>query len=140
MDDYESNCIVLRSIVESYLSDINKWILLWHYDIVLPEIEEDASLSYLLNLIIVQLKKILELCCLVIIKNNNIKFVIVMSVRGGTYSWSMFLLENSLSSNYFTKMSITKYNVYQKNMYFISFDNDRDTKSNSSSQFHLKTT
>ena len=33
---------------------------LWHYDILLPEEEEDCSLSYLLNLTIDELKKKLD--------------------------------------------------------------------------------
>ena len=56
MDDDESNCIVLRTILGSCLSDINKLMLLWHYGILLLEEEEDCSLSFLLNLTIVELK------------------------------------------------------------------------------------
>ena len=43
MDDYESNCIVLRTILDSCLSNINKLKPLWHYGILLPEIEEDLK-------------------------------------------------------------------------------------------------
>ena len=50
MDDYESNCIVLRTILDSCLSNINKLKPIWHYGILLPKIEEDFSLSYLFNL------------------------------------------------------------------------------------------
>ena len=74
---------------------------LWHYGILLPEEEEDCSLSYLLNLTIDELKKILELCGLITINNNIVKFVKSTSGYGGNYSWSMFLLENSLTNNYF---------------------------------------
>ena len=76
MDNYESNCIVLRTILGSCLSDINKFMPLWHYIILLLEEKEDVSLSYLLNLTIVELKQILESCSLIIIKGNNNKFVI----------------------------------------------------------------
>ena len=44
MDDYESNCIVLRTILGSCLSDINKLMPLWYYGILLPEKEKDCSL------------------------------------------------------------------------------------------------
>ena len=52
MEDCEANCVVIRSLLGSCLSDINKNISLWHYGILLPEEEEDCSLSYLLNLTI----------------------------------------------------------------------------------------
>ena len=70
--------------------------------------------SFLLSLIIDELKQILESYGLITIKDNNIKFVIDTSGRGGNYSWSMCLLENSLLSKYFTKMSVTMFNKYQK--------------------------
>ena len=60
MDSYESNCIILGIILGSFLSDIKKLTQLWYYNILLPEKEEDTSLSLLFNLRIVQLKKILE--------------------------------------------------------------------------------
>ena len=50
MDDYETNYIVLRTILDSCLSNINKLKPLWHYGILLTEIEEDFSISYLFNL------------------------------------------------------------------------------------------
>ena len=50
MDHYESNCIVLRAILGSCLSGINKSMPLWRYDILLPEEEEDCSLSFMLDL------------------------------------------------------------------------------------------
>ena len=59
MEDCEANCVVLRSLLASCLSDINRNMLLWYYGILLPEEEEDCSLSYLLNLTIDELKKIL---------------------------------------------------------------------------------
>ena len=52
MENCEANCIVLRSLLGSCLSDINKNMPLWYYGILLPEEEEDCSLSYLLNLTI----------------------------------------------------------------------------------------
>ena len=45
----------------------------------------------------------------------------------------MLLLENSFSDNNFTKISISRYNVY-----FIGLGNDCDTTINPSSQFHQK--
>ena len=58
MEDCEANYVVLRLLLGSCLSDINKNIPLWHYGILLPEEEEeDCSLSYLLNLTIDELKK-----------------------------------------------------------------------------------
>ena len=52
MEDCEANCVVIRSLLGSCLSDINKNMPLWHYGILLPEEEKDCSLSYLLNLTI----------------------------------------------------------------------------------------
>ena len=57
MEYCEANCVVLRSLLGSCLSDVNKNMPLWHYDIRLPEEKEDRSLSYLLNLTIDELKK-----------------------------------------------------------------------------------
>ena len=90
MDNYESNCIVLRVILSSCLSSINKLLPLWHYGILLPKEEKYCSILFMLNLTIGEMKQILELCGLVIIKDNKIKFVIDTSGRGGNYSWSMF--------------------------------------------------
>ena len=75
MEDFEANYVVLRSLLGSCLSDINKNIPSWHYGILLPEEKEDCSLSYLLNLTIDELKKILELYGLITINNNIVKFV-----------------------------------------------------------------
>ena len=86
MEDCEANCVVIRSLLGSCLSDINKNMPLWHYDILLPEEEEDCSLSYLLNLTIDELKKILELCGLITINNNIVKFVKSTSGYEGNYN------------------------------------------------------
>ena len=56
MDDYESNCIVVKSIFGSYLSYINKLIPLWYYGILLPETADECCLCSLLNLTLVELK------------------------------------------------------------------------------------
>ena len=45
MENYESNCIILRVILGSCLYDINKLMPLWYYGILLPEEEENCSLS-----------------------------------------------------------------------------------------------
>ena len=58
MEDCESNCIVRRSLSGSCLSDINKLLTLWHYGILLPEEEENCSISYSLTLTIDELKSI----------------------------------------------------------------------------------
>ena len=58
MENCEANCIVLRSLLGSCLSDINKNMPLWYYGILLPEEEEDCSLSYLLNSTIYELKNV----------------------------------------------------------------------------------
>ena len=52
MEDCEANCIVLRSLLGSCLSDINKLMSLWYYSILLSKEEKDCSLSFLLNLTI----------------------------------------------------------------------------------------
>ena len=67
MNDYESNCIVIRSILGSCLSDINKLMLLWNYGIILPEAAEECCLCSLSNLTLVELKQILEACGLITI-------------------------------------------------------------------------
>ena len=46
MVDCEANCVVLRSLFGSCLSDINKNMSLWHYGILLSEEEEDRSLFF----------------------------------------------------------------------------------------------
>ena len=91
MEDCEANCVVIRSLLGSCLSDINKNMPLWHYGILLPEEEEDCSLSYLLNLTIDELNKILELCGLITINNNIVKFVRSTSSYGDNYSWLMLI-------------------------------------------------
>ena len=91
-----------------------------------------------MNLKIVELTQILESCGLITIKYNNIKFVIDTSSHGGNYSRSMFILENLLSSNCFTRTSVSRYTIFQRNMNFIGIGNDRDTQINPSSQFHFK--
>ena len=47
MKDCEANCVVLRLLLGSYLSDINKYMPIWHYGILLPEEEEDRSLLFI---------------------------------------------------------------------------------------------
>ena len=61
------------------------------------------------------------------LKIKNIKFVIDTFSHGGNYSWLIFLLENSLSSNYFIKTSVSRYNIYQNTVFLIGIGNDRDT-------------
>ena len=141
MEDCEANCIVLRSLLGFCLSDINKLMPLWYYGILLTEEEEDCSLSYLLNLIIDELKKILELCGLITNNNNTVKFVISPSGYGGNFSWTILLLENSLSNNYFSQMNISRYNKkYQRNIYLIGLGVEGDTKINPSTRSQLKKT
>ena len=136
MEDCEDNYVVFRTLFGSCLSDINKNMPLWHYGILLPEEEEDCSLSYLLNLTIDELKKILELCGLITINNNIVKFVKSTSGYGGNNSWSMFLLDNSLSNNYLSKINFLRYNKkYQRNVYFIDLGVEGDTIINPSTQF-----
>ena len=43
-----------------------------------------------------------------------------------------------MSSSYFTKISVTRNNKYQRNIYFIGLGYDRVTKVNPSSQFQFK--
>ena len=138
MEDFEANCIILRSLLGSCLSYINKAMPSWHYDIHLPEEEEDCSLSYLLNLTIDELKKILELCGLITINNNIVKLVRSPSGYGCSFSWHMFLLENLLSNNYVSQMNLLRYNKkYQRNIYAIGLDVEGDTKINPSTQFQF---
>ena len=49
---------------------------------------------------------------------------------------AMFLLENSLTNNYFSQMNLSRYNnKYQRNIYFIGLGAKGDTIINPSSQF-----
>ena len=89
-----------------------------------------------MNLTIDELKKILQLCGLITINNNIVKFVISPSGYGGNFSWPMFLLENSLSNNYFSQMNLSRYNKkYQRNIYFIGLGVEGDTIINPLIQF-----
>ena len=56
MYNYEFNCIVLRAILGSCLSSIDKLMILWYYGMLLPEEEVEYSLSCMLNLEIGELK------------------------------------------------------------------------------------
>ena len=92
-----------------------------------------------MNLTIDELKKILELCGIIAINNNIVKFVKSTSGYGGNYSWSMFLLENSLINDYFFQMNLSRYNKkYPRNNYFIGLESEGDTIINSSTQFQYK--
>ena len=108
MDNYESKYIVLRPILGSCLSDINKSMPLWYYGILLPKEKDDCSISFMLNYKISETKQILESSGLINIKDNNIKFVIDTSGHRDNCSWSMFRLETSFLINYFAKISITR--------------------------------
>ena len=89
-----------------------------------------------MNLIIDELKKILELCGLITNNNNIVKFVRSPSSYGGNFSWPMFLLENSLSNNNFFRMNLSKYNKkYPRHIYFIGLGVEGDTKINPSTRF-----
>ena len=138
MDDYESNCIVLKSILGSCLSDINKLMPLWYYGIILPEVTEECCLSSLLALTIIELKQILESCGLITINNNIVKFDCSTFEYGGKYSWQMFLLKNSLSDNYLAQMNLSKYKIYQNNVWYIGLGYDRSFPINPSTQFKHK--
>ena len=116
-------------------------IKICHYGILLPEEKEDCSLSYLLNLTIDELKSILELCGLITINNNIVKFVKSTSGYGGNYSWSVFLLENSLTNDYFSRMNLSRYNKkYQRDIYFIGLGIEGDIIIIPSTQFQYKKT
>ena len=119
----------------SYLSDINKSIPLWHYGTILPEAAEKCCLCFLLNSITVELKQMLELCGLININNNIVKFMCSTSGNGGNYSWQIFLLKNSLSDNYFAQMNISKYKVYQNNVWYIGLGYNCSFPINPSTQF-----
>ena len=114
MEDCEANCVVLRSLLGSCLSDIDKNIPC----ILLPEEEEDCSFSHLLNLKIDELKKNIRIMWFYHYNNNIVKFVKSTSGYGGNYNWSMFLLENSLTNNYFSRMNISRYNKNIKEYLF----------------------
>ena len=138
MDDYESNCVVLRSIFGSCLSYINKLMPLWHYGILLPEKADECCLCSLLSLTLLELKQILECCGLITINNDIVKFVCSTSGYSGKYSWEIFLLENSLSENHFAQMNLAKYKSIQTNVWYIGLGEHRSFKINPSSQFHHK--
>ena len=92
-----------------------------------------------MDLTIDELKSILELCGIININNNIVKFVKSTSVYEGNYSWSMFLLENSLSNNYFSQMSLSRYNKkYQRNINCIDLGVEGDTISIPDNYVELK--
>ena len=140
MDDCKANYVVIRSLLGSCLSDINNNMSLWHYGILLPEEEEDCSLAYLLNLTFDEFRNILELCGLIIVNNNNIvKVINSTSGYGGNYSWPMFLLENSLTKNYFSQMNLSiDNNTYSKKMFYIGLGVESEIITNPSTQFNYK--
>ena len=82
----------------------------------------------------------MESCGHITIKDNNIKLVIDTSGHGGNYSWSIFRLETLLMVSYFAKISVARFNKYQRNMYYIDLVYTREIKINSSSQFEYKNT
>ena len=49
-----------------------------------------------------------------------IKFVKRTSGYGGNYSWSVFLLDNSLTNNYFSRMNLSRYNQKYQRYIFTS--------------------
>ena len=141
MDHYEYNYIVLRTILSSCLSNINKSIALWYCGIILSEEEEeeeDCNLSSTLNLKIDKLKQIIESYGINTINDYNINVVIDTSDHGGNYTRSIFCFENSLLVNYFAIIFVTTVNKYQRNMYYIGLGYTRETKINPSSQFNYK--
>ena len=54
--------------------------------------------------------------------------------------WQIFLLKNLLSDNYFAQMNLSKYNIYQNNVWYISLGYDRGFPINPSTQFKHKKT
>ena len=50
----------------------------------------------------------------------------------------MFLLKNSLSDNYLAQMNLSKYKVYQNNVWYIGLRYDRSFPINPSTQFNHK--
>ena len=61
-------------------------------------------------------------------KYNIVKFVKSTSGYGGNYNWSIFLLENLLTNNYFYRMNLSRYNKKcQRNIYFIGIGAEGDT-------------
>ena len=71
---------------------------------------------------------ILELCWLITIKDNNIKYFIDISGHEGNYCWLIFILEKSLLVNYFAKISVARFNKHQRIMYFIGLGYYHETK------------
>ena len=131
MEDCEANYVVIRSLLGSCLSNINK---IGHYDIMVFFYLNNKK--KVLATLIYWIEKILELCGLITIDNNTVKFVKSNSGYGGNYSWSMFLLENLLTNNYFSRMNHWRYNKkYPRNIYFIGLGAEGDRIINPSTQF-----
>ena len=96
-----------------------------HYTIFCCYCYNKTIISFLLT--IDGLKKILELWGLVTINNNIFTFVRSPSGYGGNFSWSQYLLQNSLSNNYFSQMNLSRYNKkYHRNIYFIGLGVEGD--------------
>ena len=135
MDDFESNCMVLRSIFGSCLSDINSMSNLWYYGILFPEEHHECSLSSILNIRISELKSILQFCGLIKIKDNVTSFVNDVAGTGGDYNWEIFRSDHSLLDNYYDTMCVNKFKHIQKNMWFIGLGKSRSIIINPASQF-----
>ena len=77
------------------------------------------------------LKQILLTCSLIVAQRDTVKLILNKSTHGGSYNWSMFMIENNLENNYF----FSQFNHYQRNIYFIGIGSTRDNIINPPSQF-----
>ena len=87
MNNFESNyCITLIVLLDSYLSEINMYILLWLYDITLLD-SKPSILSSLLFLTLDELKSILEYYDLIGYTGIHLSMIIDRIVYDKYYCW-----------------------------------------------------
>ena len=126
MEKYKSNCHMIWLLFDSCLSEINQYIPLCHYGILLPE-QEECNMSSLLNISIDELKQILLTCGIIYYQRSTLKLVL--------NGWSIFMMDNDLQNNYFDKFNVRQINYHQRNIYYIVIGTSRDNTINPSSFF-----
>ena len=126
MDNYESNCHTIRLLFGSCLSEINQYIPLWHYGILLSK-KENSSLLSLFNMSMDDLKQILLSCGLIHCQRDTVKL--------NLKAWSTLMMENHIDQYYFDKFSVSRLHSHKGRTYFVGTGTKRSYKSVPSSQF-----
>ena len=126
MEKYESIVIWFGCYLVHGVPEINQYILLWRYGILLPE-QKECSISSLLNIYINELKQILLTCGIFYYQRGTLKLIL--------NGWSIFMMDKDLQNNYFDKLNVRQFNCHQRNIYYIGISTSRDNIINPSSRF-----